>query len=121
MLARRRAFALAAMLVFVWCQIVAVTHASTMPAADLAGSHAAEMAGMVGCDGLPDTDSDGDSDCPTEDATSDVSKLPLSLPLPPAAPFALVVARDQCPCGMARYELPQGRAPPRSRLCSWLI
>lgn len=119
-LARRRAFALVAMLVLVWCQIVASAHATSMVGMDgMDGS--TEMAAMVGCDGLPDTDGDDASDCPTEDATSDAGNLPVFAPLPPAPAFALARAQDRGAVGLARYELPQGRAPPRSRLCSWLI
>lgn len=119
-LARRRAFALVAMLVLVWCQIVASAHATSMVGMDgMDGS--AEMAAMVGCDGLPDTDGDDASDCPTEDATPDAGKLPVFAPLPPVPAFALARAQNRSSVGLARYELPQGRAPPRSRLCCWLI
>lgn len=116
-LVRRRAFALVAMLVLVWCQIVASAHATSMVGMD--GS--AEMAAMVGCDGLPDTDGDDAPDCPTEDATPDAGKLPVFAPLPPVPAFALARAQNRGSVGLARYELPQGRAPPRSRLCCWLI
>lgn len=117
MLARRRAFALVAMLILVWCQIVASAHATTM--VGMGGS--ADMAAMVGCDGLPDTDGDDASDCPTEDATSDIGKLPVFAALPPALPFGVVRTAELGPVGLVRYELPQGRAPPRPRLCCWLI
>lgn len=119
-LARRRAFALVAVLMLVWCQIVAAAHATTMASVE-AMDGSAEMAAMVGCAGLPDTDGDDASDCPTEDATSDAGNLPVFAPLPPAPAFALARAQDRGAVGLARYELPQGRAPPRSRLCSWLI
>lgn len=120
MLARRRAFALVAMLVLVWCQIVASAHATSMVGMD-GMDGPAEMAAMVGCDGLPDTDGDDASDCPTEDATPDSGKLPVFAPLPPVQAFALARAQVSGSVGLARYELPQGRAPPRSRLCCWLI
>lgn len=120
MLARRRAFALVAVLMLVWCQIVAAAHATAMVGMDGSGG-SAEMGAMVGCEGLPDTDGDDASDCPTEDATSDAGKLPVFLPLPAAPAFALVGATDRGPAGPGRYELPQGRGPPRSRLCCWLI
>lgn len=120
MVARRRAFALVAMLMLVWCQIVASAHATTMVSMDGMGA-GSDMAAMVGCDGLPDTDGDDSSDCPTEDATSDFGKVPVFAALPPALPFAVVHAADLGPVGLVRYELPQGRAPPRPRLCCWLI
>jgi hypothetical protein len=120
--ARRRAFALVTILVFVWCQVVAAAHATTMAAAGVAGEHSgADMAEMVGCDGLPDTGADGGSDCPTEDATSDSGKFPVFFPLPAAAPFTLLQSRASGPSRLDRYAFPQGQAPPRTRLCSWLI
>lgn len=119
MVAGRRAFALLVMLMLVWCQIVASAHATTMVSMD--GMGAGDMAAMVGCDGLPDTDGDDSSDCPTEDATSDFGKLPVFAALPPALPFGVVRTAELGPVGFVHYELPQGRAPPRSRLCSWLI
>lgn len=110
------------MLVLVWCQIVAAAHATSMMTTNMAAEDAAaEMVAMTGCDGLPDTDLDGGSDCPAEDATSDWGKIPVFAPLPPAMPFALVDQHGAVPATSIRYELPQGRAPPRPRLCSWLI
>lgn len=136
--ARRRALSLVVMLVFVWCQIAAVAQSSVTTVGAVRGSHVTapmtDMAGaakvaakasdmtapMVGCHGAGDPGDDGDSKCPSKHATSDWAKLPVFLPLPPA-PFALVRAHERAAVGVVRYELPQGRAPPRSRLCSWLI
>jgi hypothetical protein len=117
--ARHRALALMAMLMFVWCQMMAAAHAYGMAAAD--GRSAVDMADMAGCEGLPDKDSDGASDCPTQDSTSDGGKIPLFFPLPPSATRGVVRACDHGLPALARHQLPQGRAPPRSRLCSWLI
>jgi len=118
--ARRRAFALVAMLMLVWCQIVASAHARTMVSMDGmgAGNH---MAAMTGCDGLPDTDGDDASDCPSEHASSEIAKLPIFAALPPALPFEVVRTAERGPVALVRHELPQGRAPPRPRLCCWLI
>lgn len=120
MLARRRALALAAVLMLVWCQIIASAHATTMANMDGMGA-VGDMAAMAGCDGLPDTDGDDTSDCSTEDATSDAGKLPVFAALPPALPFAVVRTAEVGHGALVRYELTQSRAPPRPRLCSWLI
>lgn len=115
---RHRSLMLLVMLVFVWCQAVATAHASSMTYATTAEPSA--MLDMPGCDGMLGETDDGDTDCPAEDATSDWGKLPTFLPLPPQT-FALVHAHRTAPAAFARFALPQGRAPPRPRLCCWLI
>ncbi len=111
-----------AMVVLVFCQIAAVIHATNFAVAGIAMDQtAAEMAEMVGCDGLPDADAAGGSDCPAEHATSDSGKLPVVAPLSAALPITGPGSHQRGLAGPHRYEWPQGRAPPRSRLCSWII
>lgn len=116
------ALALMASVVLVFCQIAAVVHATSFAVADIARDQtAADMARMVGCDGLPDTDGNGSSDCPSEHATCDSGKLPMVAPLPAALAFSPASSHQTGLAGAHRYDWPQGRAPPRSRLCSWVI
>ena len=115
---RRRALIWVAMLVLVWCQSVAMVHATTMTLD--AHTTGVEMAAMTGCDGLPDAGGDT-SDCPSEDATADVGKLPLLTALPLPTAFSLIRAQGAETASLVRRQIPQGRAPPRTRLCSWLI
>lgn len=116
---RDRSLMLLVMLVFVWCQAVATAHASASAFATLAGTSTA-MEEMPGCDGMRADADHGGTDCPAEDATPDGAKLPVFLRLPAQA-YALVHVHRTAPAALARYALPQGRAPPRSRLCCWLI
>lgn len=119
---RIRALALMASVVLVFCQIAAVVHATNFAVTDIARDQAAaDMARMVGCDGLPDVDGNGGSDCPSEHATSDSGKLPVVAPLPAALPIAPASVLQIGLASPDRYDWPQGRAPPRSRLCSWII
>ena len=117
--ARHRSLMLLVMLVFVWCQAVATAHASASAFATVAGT-STPMEAMPGCDGMPADADLGGTDCPAEDATSDGAKLPVFLPLPAQA-YALVHVHRTAPAALARYAVPQGRAPPRPRLCCWLI
>lgn len=118
---KRRAFALVAMVLLVWCQIVAVGHATTIAGMAESSEPSVEMSAMVGCDGLMDAAGDNASDCPSEGATSDFAKQPVFAALPPAAAFALMRMSEHGVAELVRYQLPQGRAPPRTRLCSWLM
>lgn len=119
---RQRAIALTAVVVLVCCQIAAVVHATNFAVAGIAlDQTTGDMAQVVGCDGLPDENGDGGSDCPTEHATADSGKLPLLAPLPAALPFAPARRSQTFLASRHQFEWPQGRAPPRTRLCSWLI
>ncbi|WP_133500044.1 hypothetical protein [Cognatilysobacter terrigena] len=128
MLTRRHALALLAMLVLVWCQIAASAQPGAFFRLDGAGvvsaatvTKAADMAGMVGCQGASDEQGLSTSHCASDHATSDHAKVPVIAALPPALPFALVYAVERGPVELVRYRVPQGRGPPRSRLCCWLI
>jgi len=119
---RRRALVLTATVLLLWCQIAAAFHATSFAVAGTALDQTpAEMAQMVGCDGLPDTDGAGGSDCLSEHATSDVGKLPVLAPLAAALTFALARGHETDLTGSLRNVWTPGRPPPRSRLCSWLI
>lgn len=128
MAARRRAFALLAVVVLVWCQIAASAQGGALLRPDAGGAHAAltvtkaaDMAGMAGCQAAPDEHGPSTSHCASDHATSDHAKVPVIAALPPALPFALIYAIERGPVELVRYRVPQGRGPPRSRLCCWLI
>jgi hypothetical protein len=127
-LTHRRAIALLAMVVLVWCQIAASAQGAAFarpdtgrPDAGTSAAKALDMAGMVGCHSAPDQHGQSTSHCASDHATSDHAKVPVLAALPPALPFALVHAVERGPIEWVRYRVPQGRGPPRSQLCCWLI
>lgn len=126
-LTRCRAFALTAVVVLVWCQIAASAQGGAFARPDTSRAHAAgaragaaDMAGMAGCRGAPDEHGNSTSNCASDHATSDHAKVPVLAALPPPLPFALIHDAERGPVERVRYRVPQGRGPPRSRLCCWL-
>lgn len=115
---RRRAIVLVALVALVWCQVVAAAHACAM--GQTAGS-VALAASVADCASADDGNESEGSECPASDATSDWHKLPVFMALP-ASGILLAGAHDgPSLLGPARYDVPQGRAPPRPQLCCWLI
>lgn len=118
---RRRTLVFVCLAVLVWCQLVASAHATSMAVASLRGhAIATQMASMPGCGDEGDSGHAGKPPCPASEAMSDWATVPVFHALPLASLFfGVSVAAPTY--GPADFQWPRGQAPPRSRLCCWLI
>lgn len=116
---RRRAIVAVALIALVWCQVVAAAQACVMSQPDASAASSSTPAGSISDCAGGDSEAGG-QECAASDATSDWHKLPVFAALPATAFFA-AVTHEHAFFGPARFDVPQGRAPPRSQLCCWLI